>query len=74
MYNMGTTVAGGRGGPADLVLGYALMRAAALRGFNFSPMNFAIVTARGQLDAWQIRTGEDLAERYADDPASIPVP
>lgn len=74
MYNMGTTIAGGRGAPADLEFGYALMRAAALRGFNFPPMNFEIARVRGQLDAWQIRNGENLAARYAGDPVSIPVP
>jgi Subtilase family len=74
MYNMGTTIAGGRGAPADLEFGYALMRAAALRGFNFPPMNFEIARVRGQLDAWQIRNGENLAARCAGDPVSIPVP
>ncbi|MFZ0553215.1 MAG: S8 family serine peptidase [Steroidobacteraceae bacterium] len=74
IYNMGTTVAGGRGAPPDPLLGYALMRAAELRGFRFPPMNLDIPRARGQLDASQTETAESLAARYARDPASIPVP
>ena len=74
IYNMGTTIAGGRGAPADPVLGYGLMRAAALRGFRFPPMSFDIARARAQLDAGQIEAGESLAARYAAGPTSIPVP
>jgi hypothetical protein len=62
------------GAPPDVVRRYSLMRAAALRGFRFPPMNFDIARARGQLNAFQFRKGESLATRYAADPASIPVP
>lgn len=74
IYNMGTTIGDGRGAAPDPVVGYALMRAAALRGFRFPPMSLDVARARAQLDAVQIEAGESLAARYAADPASIPVP
>ena len=74
MFNMGTTITDGRGSAPDPVLGYALMRAAALRGFHFPPMNFDLARARGRLNSSQIARGESLAAGYAVAPASIPVP
>lgn len=74
IFNMGVTIESGRGAPPDLMQGYALMRAAALRGFRFPPANSEIARARGQLTAPQLEMAESLAARYAVDPASIPVP
>ena len=74
IYNMGTTVAQGRGAPPDPSLGYALMRAAELRGMHFPPMAQALAAASAQLNAGQLRAAEARAARFAADPASIPAP
>jgi len=55
-------------------LGYALMRAAALRHMQFAPMTLEIARARSQLSPQQIRVAEGLAVRFAADPAAIPTP
>jgi hypothetical protein len=73
-FNIGSTIAGGRGAPADPLLGYALMRAAALRHMQFAPMTLEIARARSQLSPQQIRVAEGLAVRFAADPAAIPTP
>jgi subtilisin family serine protease len=74
MFNMGTTLAGGRGAPADPELGYALMRAAFLRGMRFPPMLNALSRARLRMHFDQIATAERLASRFASHPAAIPPP
>ncbi len=74
VYNLGTTIANGRGSAADPALGYALMRAADLRGMQFPPMAQALQDASSQLSAANLRAAQARATRFAADPASIPAP
>ena len=74
MFNLGTNLAHGRGAPADPALGYALMRAASLRGLEFSPMNADIAEIRSRLDAQQLQAAETQAAHFAADPGTLPDP
>ncbi len=74
MFNIGTTIAGGRGATANPAFGFALMRAAMLRGFRFPAMLRALALARLHMGVSQIRPALTLARRFARDPGAIPVP
>lgn len=74
IFNMGSTIAVGRGAPANPVLAYALMRAATLRHVHFAPMSLEIARARAQLSPQQLQVAERSAARFAADPAAIPTP
>lgn len=74
MYNMGTTLAIGRGASPDPELSYALMRAAFLRGLRFPPMFRAMALARLRMRSARLAAAERLARRFAGDPGAIPVP
>ncbi len=74
IYNIGTTVSHGRGAPANAVLGYALMRAAELRGMHYPPMKVEMAQARARLNAQQMKRAESMAAGFAAGPASVPIP
>lgn len=74
MYNMGTTLTDGRGAPANPEVGYALMRAAFVRGLRIPAMVRAMALARLHMTFGQIGAAERLVPRFASDPGSIPPP
>ncbi len=74
MYNMGSTLSEGRGAPGNPVVGYALMRAAFVRGLRFPAMVRAMALARLRMKFGQIGAAERLVPRFASDPGSIPPP
>ena len=72
LYNLGVTWSVGRGATADPTQGYALMRAAQLRGFSFPGMSTTLRHFRALLGAHaRLRAGR-LARQYGADPANIP--
>jgi hypothetical protein len=72
LYNLGITWAIGRGGTPNPLRGYALMRAARLRGLQFPRMSAALRHFRALLGVQaRLRAGR-LARQYAADPAGIP--
>lgn len=72
-FNMGTTLAAGRGAIEDPVVGYALMRAAILRGFQFPDAASQLAALSRSLPAAQGATAEGLAARFAQDPTAVPM-
>ncbi|WP_298138339.1 hypothetical protein [Acidiferrobacter sp.] len=72
IYNLGITWAIGRGATADPRRGYALMRAAELRGLSFPPMERALRHIRALLSARAQGRARQRARVFAADPAAIP--
>lgn len=73
MFNMGSNLASGRGAPSNPQLGYALMRAAYMRGLRFPSMARAMALVRLRMRFAQIGAAEHLAPHFADDPGAIPL-
>ena len=74
MFNLGTTMAHGRGSATDPLTGYALMRASVVRGLGAVDTQVELDEVRARLAPQQLRAVEALAARYAADPATVPEP
>ena len=74
LYNLGNTIAAGRGSVSNPVIGYALMQAAVLRGLRFPPMMQNMSRVRSHLTPQQYQRTARLAQGFAADPSSIPTP
>lgn len=74
MFNMGTSIATGRATSMNAILGYALIRAALIRGLQFPPAEAQISTLKSAMGAQQLHSAEALAAQIASNPSSIPMP
>lgn len=74
IFNMGSLLGAGRGAPADPVVGYALMRAAMIRGIQNPDLASWTAEAQAKLEPQQAQVAEKLAIQFANHPASIPMP
>jgi len=74
MFNLGTTMAHGRGSPTDLLTGFALMRASVVRGLEAANAEVEVAEVQARLAPQQLRAVKVLVVHYAKDPGAIPEP
>lgn len=74
MFDLGSTLTGGRGTPSNAELGYALMRSAYMRGMRFTHMVRRIALVRLRMRFGQIGAAERLVSRFSARPETIPPP
>lgn len=74
LYDLGSTIAVGRGAISNPVIGYALMQAAKFRGLRFPPMMQNMARVRTHFSSQEYQRAEQLAQTFASDPNAVPTP